>query len=431
MISAYLKLFQGRELFQNTHLKRFYALAAPNVKEKLQIFDTTLRDGEQSPGVTLDVGKKLLIAKQLSLLGVDICEVGFPNCSLAEYEAVSSIAKEIGQVVENRPQGTPMRIAGLARANEEDIEICYNAVKYAPLHRINTFMPTSDIQLEHKLSLSRKECIKWSYNAVRFARMLLDENGDIEFSAEDAGRSNPEFLVDIISAVIEAGATTINIADTVGYMLPTEYGGLFRFLQGSKPLKNNNGIVLSAHCHDDLGLATANTLAAIQNGARQVEVTCNGIGERAGNTCIEEVVMAIKTRPNYFPVRTMINAKHFYTTSKMVSSLTGMTVQPNKAIIGKNAFAHESGIHQDGLIKYPLNYQIIEPESVGVNEMSLPLGKHSGRQGLKHKLLQLGYDNISDIVKDKIYIEVNEITNNGTEITDTDIHSLVKKNCNM
>ena len=320
-------------------------------KDRVLIFDTTLRDGEQSPGATMTHEEKLEIAQLLDEMGVDIIEAGFPIASQGDFEAVQRVAQAAGNMLEGRKSGLPMRIAGLARANQKDIARCYEAVHSAPLHRVHTFLASSDIHLEHKLNITRKECLETAAKMVAFTRSLSgDEGFDIEFSPEDAGRSDPDFLVELCSAVIEAGATTINLPDTVGYTMPQEYGGLFAYLIANTETHGRE-IIWSTHCHNDLGLATANSLAAVQQGARQIEVTLNGIGERAGNTSLEEVVMALRTRPQHFPVHCEIDTRQIMRTSKMVASYTGIHVQPNKAIVGANAFKHESGIHQDGMIK--------------------------------------------------------------------------------
>ena len=339
------------------------------------------------------------IGKQLARLGVDICEAGFPIASQGDFDAVTRVAQTAGCITEGRPSGQPMRIAGLARANEKDIERCYNAVKHAPLHRIHTFLASSDIHLEHKLGISRQECLEASSKMVAFAKTLVD---DIEFSPEDAGRSDPEFLIELCAAVIEAGATTINLPDTVGYTLPSEYANLFAYLIEKTPTGGRD-VVWSTHCHNDLGLATANSLAAVQSGARQVEVTLNSLGERAGNTSLEEVVMALRTRPQHFPVYCDIDTRQIMRASKMVAAYTGIFVQPNKAIVGANAFAHESGIHQHGVLAHAATYEIMTPESVGIEDSqdgrgSLVLGKHSGKAAYRQRLIELGY---ADIAADK------------------------------
>lgn len=338
--------------------------------EKLIIFDTTLRDGEQSPGATLRGDEKVDIARQLARLGVDVCEAGFPIASQGDFEAVKRVAETAGHITEGRPGfnpkdmddgGIPMRIAGLARANKKDIERCFDAVRHAPLHRVHTFLASSDIHLEHKLNITRSQCLETSAAMVAFARSLSgSDDFDIEFSPEDAGRSDPDFLLELCSAVIEAGATTINLPDTVGYTLPQEYASLFAYLIANTPTHGKN-VVWSTHCHNDLGLATANSLAAVQQGARQIEVTLNGIGERAGNTSLEETVMALNTRSVHFPVHCEIDTQQIMKASRLVSSYTGIVVQANKAIVGANAFAHESGIHQHGVLKHAETYEIMSP----------------------------------------------------------------------
>jgi len=308
--------------------------------EKLILLDTTLRDGEQSPGVTLHVDEKLAIARQLSLLGVDVCEAGFPVASEGDFAAVKKISEEVGPITEGRKDGKPMVIGALSRATIKDIDLAYNAVRAAPLPRIHTFLATSDIHLKYKLKISREECINRAVAAVKYARSKCP---DVEFTPEDAGRTDRQFLLDVLAQVIKAGATTVNIADTVGFNTPELFGELINFLVHN--VEGADKVIWSCHCHNDLGLATANTLSAVRNGCRQAEVTINGIGERAGNTSLEEVVMAIHTHPSNYPFPTNNNTKQIHRTSQMVSSYTGMVVQPNKAIVGANAFAHESGIH--------------------------------------------------------------------------------------
>ena len=321
-----------------TTAARGLSSAANSELDKLVIFDTTLRDGEQSPGATLNTAEKLALAKQISKLGVDVCEAGFPIASPGDFEAVHLIATEVGPLVEGRASGEPMMICGLARAMEKDIERAYNAVSPAPLHRIHTFLATSDIHLEHKLKISRAECIEQVAEIVAFA---VSTGADIEFSPEDAGRSDPAFLVDVLTVAIEAGATTLNIPDTTGYTLGSEYGELISYLRENTP--GGKDVIFSTHCHNDLGLATANTIAGVVGGARQAEVTINGIGERAGNTSLEEIVMAVKTRQALFPVHVdHIDTVQITRSSQMVSHYTGMIVQRNKAIVGANAFAHEA-----------------------------------------------------------------------------------------
>jgi len=344
--------------------------------DRVIIFDTTLRDGEQSPGFSMNIEEKLKMARQLERLNVDVIEAGFPVASEGDFDAVRRIACEVR---------TPV-IAGLARANPGDIARCWEAIQNASRPRIHTFIATSDIHLKHKLRRSREEVLRQATEAVRYARSLTD---DVEFSAEDAGRSDFEYLTQIIRAVIEAGATVVNIPDTVGYCIPTEFGILIGRLRESIP--QLSGVTLSVHCHNDLGLAVANSIAAIQNGARQVECTINGIGERAGNASLEEIVMALKVRSAYMKCETHIRNEEIYRSSHLLSNLTGMSVQANKAIVGKNAFAHEAGIHQDGVLKEALTYEIMTPQSVGIPENKLVLGKHSGRHALQKRYEILGY----------------------------------------
>jgi len=395
------------------------AAAATPAKDDLIIFDTTLRDGEQSPGATLNIKEKLDIATQLSRMGVDVCEAGFPIASPGDFEAVRAIAEQVGPLMDGRVR--PMRIAGLSRASEKDISRCYEAVRHAPLHRIHTFLATSDIHLKHKLKISRDECLERVHKAVKYASSLVD---DVEFSTEDACRSDPDFLVLVCAEAIKAGARTLNIPDTVGYTTPYEYENLIRHLKTKTP--GGDKVIWSTHCHNDLGLATANTLAGIIGGARQVEVTVNGIGERAGNTSLEEVVMAIKTRPNSFPVSVnRFHTTHITRVSKLVSAHTGMMVQPNKAIVGANAFAHEAGIHQDGVLKHAETYEIMKPESVGLTTNNLVLGKHSGKAAFKKRLEDLGYDNLSPKQIDDFLNKVKILADEKKEVTDADIEAIV------
>ncbi len=393
-------------------------MSEPHVPDRVLIFDTTLRDGEQSPGATLNESEKIEIARQLVRLGVDIMEAGFPIASAGDYEAVRRIAIEVGPLGQDRPHGPPI-IAGLARANRADIDRAYDAVRHAPRHRIHTFLASSDIHLKHKLQISREQCVEQVRDMVAYAVSLCP---DVEFSPEDAGRSDPEFLFIVLRAAIEVGATTLNIPDTVGYTTPAEYGGLFRAIRDNVP--GADKVVLSAHCHDDLGLATANTLAAIQNGARQVEVTVNGIGERAGNTSLEEVAMALHTRPTVFGVTTGIDTTQIYRTSRLVSHYTGVPVQPNKAIVGANAFAHEAGIHQDGMLKHHLTYEIMRPETVGVSQTRLVLGKHSGRHAFGKRLEELGY-NLSRTEVQKAFERFKDLCDKKKDVTDRDIEALI------
>ncbi|KAL3666526.1 hypothetical protein V7S43_008159 [Phytophthora oleae] len=411
--SASVARANARRAFSN-------AAATEAGKERLVIFDTTLRDGEQSPGATLNFKEKLDIARSLSALGVDVCEAGFPISSPGDFEAVSAIAKEIGPLTANRATGEPMTICGLARAMEKDIQRCYDAVKHAPSHRIHTFLATSDIHLKYKLKISRDECIRRAVDAVKFAKSLTS---DVEFSTEDAGRSDPDFLCEVLAEVIKAGATTLNIPDTVGYTVPGEYGSLFRYLIDNT--EGSDKAIFSTHCHNDLGLATANTLSAVQGGARQVEVTINGIGERAGNTALEELVMALKTRPQHFPVYTSVDSTQITRCSRMVSHYTGMSIQPNKAIVGSNAFAHESGIHQDGVLKHQATYEIMLPESVGLSENKMVLGKHSGRHAYSKRLQQLGYNNLTPEELDYYVEKFKVLADEKKTVTDADMEAIV------
>jgi len=345
----------------------------------VRIFDTTLRDGEQSPGATMTTEEKIQVAEQLVRLNVDIIEAGFPAASPGDLAAVKEVARHT--------RGSDVAIAGLARANTDDIDAVWQAVREADRPVIHVFMATSDIHLTHKFKIDRDTALDQIRKSVTYARNLCPT---VEFSAEDATRSDWDYLCRVFEIAISCGATTINIPDTVGYTMPHEYEALFRHLQEHVP--GMSEVVMSAHCHNDLGVATANTLAAIKTGARQVEVTINGLGERAGNTALEEVVMALRTRPDYFNgIDTRVNAQQFLPASQLVSQLTSIPVQPNKAIVGANAFAHEAGIHQDGMLKNRMTYEIMTPQSVGWAETKLVLGKHSGRHGLDARLRQLGY----------------------------------------
>jgi 2-isopropylmalate synthase len=345
-------------------------------RSRIKVFDTTLRDGEQSPGCSMNVQEKLRLAAQLDGLGVDIIEAGFPIASDGDFEAVRAVAATLSRPV----------VAGLARACTADIERAWQALKHAVHPRIHVFLATSDIHLKYKLRISRQQCMEQAHNAVRLAMSFCD---DVEFSPEDATRTDPEFLCQVLQAVIEAGATTLNIPDTVGYTMPDEFSELINIIRSQ--VKGIENVVISAHCHNDLGLAVANSLAAIAAGARQVECTINGIGERAGNASLEEIVMAMRVRPDLHPFDTGVASDQLYPASQLLSEITGVPVQPNKAIIGRNAFAHEAGIHQDGMLKNPLTYEIMTPQSVGVPDSKLVLGKHSGRHALSLRCEQLGY----------------------------------------
>jgi len=346
------------------------------MSERVYIFDTTLRDGEQSPGNTMNTQEKLRVARQLELLGVDIIEAGFPIASDGDFDAVRLIAEAIKN----------SEVAGLARANEEDIDRAWEAIKVAAKPRIHTFISTSDIHLKHQFRKNRDEILKIAVGAVKRAKKYTD---NVEFSAMDATRSDWDYLCRVFSEVIDAGAITINVPDTVGYTVPEEFGRLIRYIKENVP--NISKAVISVHCHNDLGLAVANSIAAIQNGARQIECTINGIGERAGNASLEEIAMILRVRKDVFPADTRIVSEKIYPTSRLITAITGVSVQPNKAIVGANAFAHESGIHQDGLLKEKLTYEIMTPESVGIPKSSLILGKHSGRHAFRERIEELGY----------------------------------------
>lgn len=380
--------------------------------DTVRIFDTTLRDGEQSPGASLTSNEKLEIARQLSVLGVDIIEAGFPAASPDDLHAVQRIAQEVGTL------DGPI-ICGLARAHESDIDKAWEAVQHAAKPRIHTFLATSEIHMQYKLRMDREAVVERVANMVARARALCD---DVEFSPEDAGRSDPEFLKLVLKVAIEAGATTLNIPDTVGYTMPDEFYRLMQKL--ITETEGGDSVIWSTHCHNDLGVATANTLAGVHAGARQVEVTVNGIGERAGNTSLEEVVMAIRTRESMFNVHTNIDTAQITRTSRMVSNYTGMTVQANKAIVGANAFAHEAGIHQDGMLKDNRTYEIMTPEMVGLHQSKLVLGKHSGRHALKTRFEELGYQ-LDDESFQKAFTRFKEVAEKKKNITDADLEAIV------
>lgn len=382
----------------------------------VRIFDTTLRDGEQSPGATMTSSEKMDVARNLARLGVDIIEAGFPAASPDDLEAVREIAIEIG----NRSEvGRPPVICGLARAGRGDIDKAWEAVQPAARPRIHTFLATSEIHMQYKLKMTRQQVLERVREMVAYARNLCE---DIEFSPEDAGRSDPEFLYQVLAEAIQAGATTLNIPDTVGYTLPDEFSALISGIIANTPGIEN--CIVSVHCHNDLGLASANTLAGLQAGARQAEVTINGIGERAGNTALEEVVMALRTRRSAFGLTTGVNATQISRVSKLVSNYTGMMVQPNKAIVGANAFAHEAGIHQDGMLKFNQTYEIIRPEEVGAAQSKLVLGKHSGRHALKARLVLLGYSLHEDEL-DQVFKRFKALADTKKMITDADLEALV------
>ena len=379
------------------------------------IFDTTLRDGEQSPGATLSSAEKLEIARQLSMLGVDIIEAGFPAASPDDLAAVQRISREVGT-----PDG-PV-ICGLSRAVEKDILVCWEGVKDAAKPRIHTFLGTSDYHLNYITKTTRAEAIEIIRKAVTLAKSLCD---DVEFSPMDAGRSDPAFLVEVCAVAVQCGATTLNIPDTVGYVTPEEWreriANLIAETPGAGP---GSGVIWSVHCHNDLGLATANTLAGVLGGARQVEVTINGIGERAGNTSLEEVVMALHTRPQFYGLNTNINSREIVKTSRMVSNYTGMYVQANKAIVGANAFAHEAGIHQDGMLKHASTFEIMTPETIGLSQSKLVLGKHSGRHALKVRLSELGY-NVEGDALNQLFARFKELADAKKNVTDADLEALM------
>jgi 2-isopropylmalate synthase len=375
------------------------------MEKHIKIFDTTLRDGEQAPGFSMNRDEKYELALQLEHLGVDVIEAGFPICSEGDFISVRDIAKAVKNST----------VAGLSRASKKDIARTWEAVQYAAHPRIHTFIATSDIHMEHKLKKSRAEVKAAAVEAVRYAASLCD---DVEFSAEDASRSDPAFLCEIFEAVIAAGATVINVPDTVGYALPEEFGKLIARIRAEVP--NIDQADLSVHCHDDLGMAVANSIVAVANGADQIECTINGIGERAGNAALEEVVMAMHTRRKDMHLYTEIQTNRLYPTSQALSGITGVAVQPNKAIVGQNAFAHEAGIHQDGVLKNPLNYEIMVPQSVGVPHNNIVLGKHSGRNALRSHLTRLGFE-FTPQELDYVYQGFSKMADNKKIITDQDL----------
>lgn len=379
---------------------------------KVYIFDTTLRDGEQSPGAALKNHEKLQIAKKLAALKVDVIEAGFPFSSPGDFESVRQIASEVEGPI----------ICGLSRTTPQDIEATWDAVKVAKRPRIHTFIGTSDIHIQAKFKKTREEILHIASDMVALA---ASKCRDVEFSAEDAGRTDPFYLYKIIEAVIDAGATTVNIPDTVGYTIPDEFGRLIQGIMTNVP--NIDKAIISVHCHNDLGLATANSLAGVQNGARQVECTINGIGERAGNAAMEEVVMALKVRPEYFEgVYTDIDTTHFAEASRMVSELTSMPIQYNKAIVGRNAFAHESGIHQDGFLKGRATYEIMLPEWIGLTESQLPLGPRSGRAAVKARLDKMGYS-VSDAQMGILFEAFKRLADEKKRVEDADLEVLYQQ----
>jgi 2-isopropylmalate synthase len=374
----------------------------------VRIFDTTLRDGEQSPGAAMTAAEKLEVAHALAALGVDVIEAGFPAASPDDLEAVRAIATEVRGPV----------ICALARAGMADIDKAWKALKSAARARIHTFLATSDVHLQHKLRMSRSDALAWIEQMVGYAWSLCK---DVEFSAEDAGRTEPKFLHQVIETAIRAGASTINIPDTVGYCIPSEFGALIRGIRENVP--GIDDVVLSIHCHNDLGLAVANTMAGIEAGARQAEVAMNGIGERAGNAATEEVVMALHTRRDHFKLATNVDTTKIVGVSKLVARVTGIPVQPNKAIVGANAFAHEAGIHQDGMLKEASTYEIIRPDTVGA-ETTFVLGKHSGRHALKDRLARLGHAIDGDELE-RCFARFKQLADKKKRITDADLVALV------
>ncbi len=384
----------------------------------VRIFDTTLRDGEQSPGFSMNTEEKIRLARQLAALGVDVIEAGFPIASRGDLEAVRKVAQEVRDVP----------IAALARAKKEDVNAAIEALEPAAAPRLHIFLATSDLHLRVKLNMTRHQALEAITAMIRLGRQHV---GEVEFSAEDAGRTDIEFLCQVCQAAVDAGAATLNLPDTVGYAVPEEYGAMLR--QVREHLGDPPGITLSAHCHDDLGLAVANSLAAIRAGVRQIECTINGIGERAGNASLEEVVVALAVRKESFGVTTGVRLEQLFPTSRMLTEITGAQVAPNKAVVGANAFAHEAGIHQDGIIKNPLTYEIISPQAVGVPSRSLVLGKHSGRNALRMSLRDLGYEP-SDADLAECYRRVTALADESKQVRQRDLvaiaHEVMRRGSN-
>jgi 2-isopropylmalate synthase len=377
--------------------------------ERIKIFDTTLRDGEQSPGCSMNLGEKVRLARRLQALGVDVIEAGFPIASDGDFEAVRAVAVECREVT----------VAALCRTTEQDIVRAWEAVGSAARPRLHTFVATSDIHLEHKLKKTRAEVLRMTRHAVRLARTLTD---DVEFSAEDATRSDLDYLCEIFAAAVEEGARTLNVPDTVGYTTPTEFREIVSAVR--ERVVGERDVVISVHCHNDLGLAVANSLAALDAGARQVECTINGIGERAGNAALEEVVMAMHVRADRLPYACGVRTEEIYPTSRMLSEIIGFDVQPNKAVVGRNAFAHEAGIHQHGVLSNPLCYEIMTPESVGVPTNRIVLGKHSGRHALAQRYTELGF-HLSQTEVEAAYSRFTELADRKKRIYDQDLLSLI------
>jgi 2-isopropylmalate synthase len=384
-------------------------MTEPTDTNRVRIFDTTLRDGEQAPGCSMTLHEKLRVAKALAELKVDVIEAGFPAASPGDYESVQAIAEAgFGPVV-----------CGLARCNPEDIEKAYSAVKPAARHRIHVFVATSAIHREHKLRMAKEDIIRSAVGAIRMARELVN---DVEFSPEDASRTELAYLAEVVTAAIEAGATTVNIPDTVGYTVPAEFDQLFRYLKSHVP--GIGDVTLSVHCHDDLGMAVANSLSAVRAGARQIECTINGIGERAGNCSLEEVVMAIRTRAEFFGLHTGVETTRLYPTSRLVSSITGMHVPRNKAIVGENAFAHEAGIHQHGMLQHASTYEIMRPADVGLSRSNLVLGKHSGRHAFRDRARELGFE-LDEFETNRAFQEFKKLADKKKDVFDSDIEAII------
>src|ERR1700676_5421866 len=377
--------------------------------DRVLIFDTTLRDGEQAPGCSMTQPEKLRVARALAELGVDVIEAGFPAASRGDWEAVNAVAREVQGPV----------IAGLARCSREDIELAARALTDAPRHRLHVFLATSAIHRQHKLHMAQEQILRLAVEGVSIAREYCD---DVEFSPEDASRTELDFLAQVVEAVVAAGATTINIPDTVGYTVPDEFGELFRYLR--QHVRGIDKVTLSVHCHDDLGMAVANSLTAVVAGVRQIECTINGIGERAGNCSLEEVVMALATRAAFFNLKTNVNTSRLYPTSRLVSSITGMPIPRNKAVIGENAFAHEAGIHQHGMLKHHSTYEILRPEDVGLSRSHLVLGKHSGRHAFRERVSALGFE-LDELEFNRVFEEFKALADKKKELFDGDIEALV------
>lgn len=386
-------------------------------EDRIIIFDTTLRDGEQAPGASMSIEQKVEIAKALAKMKVDVMEAGFPVSSEAQFKACETIAKEVSGIT----------VAALARSVKGDIDAAYDSIKHAQSARIHTFIATSDIHIKHKLKKTHDEVLEAAVNAVKYAK-AKDSKISVQFSAEDASRSNPDFLVKVFEAVIEAGADTVNIPDTVGYSTPQEYTEIIRYVKENTP--NIDKALISVHCHDDLGLAAANTLSSIAGGARQLECTVNGIGERAGNAPLEEVVMALKVRKDFFGFDTEIKTDEIHRISKMVSAFSGFSIQPNKAIVGKNAFRHESGIHQDGVLKARETYEIMKAEDIGLEKTGLAMGRHSGRHGFSDKMKSLGFD-LEKEKLDTLYARFLKVADKKKEIYDEDIIAIIEDEFNV